>query len=147
MKPMRLLRVFRKYFRRVIITLILYFKKKHSYCCDKLYTQNYEFEMKSLLDKWNNTHPIHFRCALLCRSSSMAVAVSPPRQGLYSLSGKTSYRKISWSLEAAIFGFKLFQSLWNLAGTSAAEVSVKFQSDTTIATSNLAASRLHEIWR
>ena len=41
-------------------------------------------------------------------------------QGLYSLSGKTSYRKISWSLEAARFGSKLFQSLWNLAGTSAA---------------------------
>ena len=40
--------------------------------------------------------------------------------GLYSLSGKTSYRKISWSLEAARFEFKLFQSLWNLAGTSAA---------------------------
>ena len=40
--------------------------------------------------------------------------------GLYSLSGKTSYRKISWSLEAARFGFKLFQWLWNLAGTSAA---------------------------
>ena len=43
-----------------------------------------------------------------------------PTLGLYSLSGKTSYRKISWSLEAARFGFKLFQSLWNLAGTSAA---------------------------
>ena len=41
-------------------------------------------------------------------------------QGLYSLSRKTSYRKISWSLEAARFRFKLFQSLWNLAGTSAA---------------------------
>ena len=41
-------------------------------------------------------------------------------QGLYSLSGKTSYCKISWSLEAARFGFKLFQSLWNLAGTSTA---------------------------
>ena len=39
--------------------------------------------------------------------------------GLYSLSCKTSYRKISWSLEAARFRFKLFQSLWNLAGTSA----------------------------
>ena len=33
---------------------------------------------------------------------------------------KTSYRKISWSLEAARLGFKLFQSLWHLAGTSAA---------------------------
>ena len=29
-------------------------------------------------------------------------------------SGKTSYRKISWSLEAARFVFRLFQSLWNL---------------------------------
>ena len=41
-------------------------------------------------------------------------------QGLYSLSGKTSYCKISWSLEAVIFGFGLYQSLWNLRGTSAA---------------------------
>ena len=40
--------------------------------------------------------------------------------GLYSLSGKTSHRKISWGLKAARFGFKLFQSLWNSAGTSAA---------------------------
>ena len=40
--------------------------------------------------------------------------------GLYSLSGKTSYRKISWCLEVARFGFNIFQSLWNLAGTSAA---------------------------
>ena len=41
-------------------------------------------------------------------------------QGLYSRSGKTSYRKISWSLEAARLEFKLFQSLWKLAGTAAA---------------------------
>ena len=41
-------------------------------------------------------------------------------QGLYSLSGETSYCKISWSLEAARFEFRLFQSLWNLTGTSAA---------------------------
>ena len=40
--------------------------------------------------------------------------------GLYSLSGKTSYCKISWSLEVARFGFRLFQSLWNLTGPSAA---------------------------
>ena len=37
-----------------------------------------------------------------------------------SLSGRTSYRKISWSLEVSRFGFKLFQLLWNLTGTSAA---------------------------
>ena len=40
--------------------------------------------------------------------------------GIYSLSGKTSYRKISWSLEAARFGFGLFRLLWNLTGISAA---------------------------
>ena len=31
--------------------------------------------------------------------------------GLYLLSGKTSYRKISWSLEAARFGFGLSKAL------------------------------------
>ena len=41
-------------------------------------------------------------------------------QGLYSLSRKTSYRKISWRLEVARFGFRLFQLLWDLTGTSAA---------------------------
>ena len=40
-------------------------------------------------------------------------------QGLHSLNGKTSYRKILWILEAARFRFKFFQSLWNLVGTSA----------------------------
>ena len=39
---------------------------------------------------------------------------------LYPLSGNTSNRKNSWSLEAPRFGFRLFQSLWHLAGTSAA---------------------------
>ena len=38
--------------------------------------------------------------------------------GLYSLSRRTSYRKISWRLEAARSMFKLLQSLWNLTGTS-----------------------------
>ena len=41
-------------------------------------------------------------------------------QGPYWLINKTSYRKISWSLEAARFGFGLFQSPSNLTGTSAA---------------------------
>ena len=38
----------------------------------------------------------------------------------YSQSGRTPYRKISWSLKAARFRFRLFQSLWNLTGISAA---------------------------
>ena len=40
--------------------------------------------------------------------------------GLYSLSGKTSCRQISWGLEAARFDVKMFISLWNLTGISAA---------------------------
>ena len=41
-------------------------------------------------------------------------------QGLYSLSGKTSYRQISWSLEAARLSVIMIVSHWNLTGISAA---------------------------
>ena len=37
-----------------------------------------------------------------------------------SISEKTSYHKISWSLEATRFVFRIVRSLWNLTGTSAA---------------------------
>ena len=40
-------------------------------------------------------------------------------QGLYSLSDKTSYRQISWSLEAARLSVIMIVSLWNLTGISA----------------------------
>ena len=43
-----------------------------------------------------------------------------PIQGIYSLSGRTSYRKISWSLEAARLGVIMIPSLWDLTGISAA---------------------------
>ena len=36
--------------------------------------------------------------------------------GLNSLSGRSSFRKISWCLEAAIFGVILFVYLWNFKG-------------------------------
>ena len=52
--------------------------------------------------------------------------------GLYSLSDKTFYRQISWSLEAARLD-------------AAAEEPVKFQSDWKSLNTNLATSRLHEI--
>ena len=41
-------------------------------------------------------------------------------QGLYSLSGKTSYHQISRSLESAWFDVIIIVSLWNLTGISAA---------------------------
>ena len=48
---------------------------------------------------------------------------SPTYLGLYSLSGKTSYRQISQSLEAARSGVIMIVSLWNLTGISAAVLS------------------------
>ena len=36
-----------------------------------------------------------------------------PKLGLYSLSGKTSYRQISWSLEATSLDVAMVVSLWN----------------------------------
>ena len=41
-------------------------------------------------------------------------------QCIYSLSGKTSYRQMSWSLEAARLGVKVIVSSGNLTGVSAA---------------------------
>ena len=91
---------------------------------------------------------VSMKCFLKCASYDLTVL------GLYSLSGRTSYHKISGSLEAARFGCRLFQSIWNLTGTtavhigsSAVEMPVQFQSVAINLTPNLAPSRLHEIWR
>ena len=65
------------------------------------------------------------------------------------VSGRTSYRKLSRRLEASRFGVILFLiSLIfdRLLDSSATDLSVKFQSNTTIITFNLAPSRLHGIW-
>ena len=66
---------------------------------------------------------------------------------LYSLSGKTSYRQISWSLEAAGLDVAMVVSLWNLTGTSAAALPRYLPNFIAIGKANLAASRLHEILR
>ena len=59
-------------------------------------------------------------------------------QNFYSLSGKTSYRKISKPQDSSL-DFCTRSEIWQAA--------FKFQSHTIIITSNLAASRLHEICR
>ena len=71
----------------------------------------------------------------------------PVCKRLYSLSGWTSYLKISWSLEVARFGFRIFQSLQfdRNPSSSKTEMPVKFQIDTIIITYNLTTLRLHEI--
>ena len=69
----------------------------------------------------------HFICYLLTTShylqqylSKFPSMPSLGHLGLYSLSGKTSYRQISRSLEAARLGVIMIVSLWNLTGISAA---------------------------
>ena len=65
-------------------------------------------------------------------------------QDLYSQSGRTSYRKISCSLEAAKLYVIIIVSFWNLTGISA-EMPVKFQSDWKSLNLTITVSRLHEI--
>ena len=64
---------------------------------------------------------------------------------LYSLKGRTSYHKLSQSPEAArsIIILKYDMHL----SRCVAKLPVKCRSDTIIITSNLAASRLHEVWQ
>ena len=51
-------------------------------------------------------------------------------QSPVSISDRTSYCEISWSLEAARFVFRFVRLLWYLSGTSAALLPVKCESDT-----------------
>ena len=62
--------------------------------------------------------------------------------GLCPLSGKKSYRKISWSLDDNV-ALKFDRHL----GSTAADVPVKFQSDCKSLNTNLAPWRTHEIVR
>ena len=66
------------------------------------------------------------------------------RQDLYSLSRRTSYRKISRNLEAVTFGFKLFQSLWNLTDISAALLPRCLSNFRAIRSMQLPISRLRD---
>ena len=71
-----------------------------------------------------------------------------PGQGLYSLSGRTSYREISWSLEAARLDVRIIITL-NFdrhLGSSAAEMPIKFQGDSKSITPNLAARDLTKFY-
>ena len=96
-------------------------------------------------------HSLHIQgmgmCLLLVGMNTLACNNQSRHQGLYSLSGKTSYRKISWSLEAARFGFKLLQSLWNLAGTSAALLPMCLSNFRAIRPLQHPISRLREFTR
>ena len=74
-----------------------------------------------------------------------AFTVHGPWHGLgpVSISDKTSYCKISLSLEAARFVFRIVRSPWNLAGTSAAVLPTCL-SNFRLSISNIAASRSYD---
>ena len=67
----------------------------------------------------NKCDALENQLLLLVSSWSMQL-LAPSQQGPVSISEKMSYRKISWSLEAARFVLRIVWSLWNLTGTSAA---------------------------
>ena len=71
------------------------------------------------------------------RSGSMVTPSLKNNQGFYSLSRQTSDCKISLSLEATRFRFRLFHLFWNLPGISAAALPKCLSNITP----NLAASK------
>ena len=71
------------------------------------------FIISSVLQAFCHQHYLLI-CGGHCSTSRMSDL------GLYSLSGKTSYCQISWSLEAARLDVAMVVSLWNLTGTSTA---------------------------
>ena len=95
-------------------------------------------------------YPSRLKLTLVLAPSYECPSASERVLGLYSLSGRITYRKISWILKAVKLGFKLFQTALKFErphSNSAVEMPVKFQSDMIIMISNLTALRLREIWR
>ena len=80
---------------------------------------------------------------IYCRGKSVVSPLS-----LYSLNGRKSHHKISWSLEAERSGFGLFNrsEIDGYIGSNVAGMPVKFQSATIIMTPNVATSSLHYVW-
>ena len=94
------------------------FQSKHEYTFFCFHSQK-SSKLSSVICSWE----IHFEwmhirqeyCSLKDKINHDA-----KHQDLYSLSCKTSYRQISWSLEAMRLGVIMIVSLWNLTGISAA---------------------------
>ena len=92
-------------------------------------------------------HMVDMVWHMLCLSGTrMRYRWHEPAGPLYSLSGRTSYRKISWSLEAR-FDFRLFQSLWNLTGISAAALPKCLSNFRAMRSSQYSISRLRDFTR
>ena len=78
----------------------------------------YEIKIKHIFFSFNTVEHIQSRIVLWWLEKYWRYKIT--HLGLYSLSGKTSYRQIWWSLEAARLDAAMVVSFWNLTGTSAA---------------------------
>ena len=98
---------------------------------------------------WTNADPVHRRIyatlggdeillhalSTVSLDSNYVIWVKTTTQGIYSISGLTSYRNITWSLEAARFGFKFFPIALRLRkhrNISTVEMLVNIRSDKII---------------
>ena len=92
---------------------------------------------------------LKLRVTGLCDEGPVTRKTFPFDDVIMSLSRRTSYHKTSWSFEAARFGFRLFQSFWNLPGVSALVLPscLSYFSGVFIITPNLTALGLLERWR
>ena len=77
---------------------------------------NFDYIWIILHQKWRHEMSFH-----TCQGYHSLWLLSPldTTQGLCWLSGRTSYRKISWNLEAARLGVIMVVSPWHLTGVSA----------------------------
>ena len=80
-----------------------------------IYKHKYHCNYLSYIKTWHVSKDVTLLLTSVCSINPHGTPL-----GFYSLSGRVTYRSISWRLEAARFGFRLFQSLWHLASTSAA---------------------------
>ena len=105
-------------------------------------------------DGYTNIHETQIITSLSqCAAQSLATCLRGHclqmcgNQGSVSISDKTYYRKISWSLDAARFVFRIVRQLWNLTGTSAALLPTWLSNFTAIRYFKLPISRLRDFTR
>ena len=91
-------------------------------CSEKTDMMNGSYAQNTINLPFLPMSAIHYKGWLndIFTSNDCIVVCSKIHQGFYSLRGRRYYHKIWRSFEAARFGFILFQSHWNLTGTSAA---------------------------
>ena len=107
--------------------------------------------LKSKLHLYNCYNILQFMIALLPWLVQENIVIQSLgivlEQDPVSIFDKTSYRKISQSLEAARFLFRIVRSLWNLTGTSAALLPMCLSNFIAMRWSKLPIARLRDFMR